>query len=250
LREAFTDVRAVIHLAGENVASWFWTEKQKNKIYDSRTQSTQAIVTLMSQLCDSSVPLFSASAIGIYPSRDTSADETQRPGEGFLPSVVEAWEAEALVASKERQVTIGRIGLVLSGRGGLLERMLPIFRLGLGGKLGNGQHFMSWIDLGDLCRAIVFLVTQSNDQGIFNLVAPEPVRNQEFTQVLARQLQRPAILPVPRFVLRMIFGKAMCDELFFSNINASSAKLEAAGFEFQHPTLEASLRYQLGDSAK
>lgn len=224
---------AVVHLAGENVAAGRWTEKRRRRIADSRGPATLLLCKTLADLPRPPV-LLSASAVGIYGSRgDEVLTEDSAPGAGFLAEVTSAWEAgTAPLQRRGARVAFLRIGLVL-GRGGALARMLPVFRLGLGGPLGNGRQFVSWIALADLLRIVDFLLARDDAHGPFLCVGPTPVTNREFTKALGRHLRRPTFCPVPAFALRALFG-ALADEALLASQRAVAARLVKAGFEFRH----------------
>jgi uncharacterized protein (TIGR01777 family) len=242
---------AVVHLAGESIGAGRWTAAKKQRILESRKKGT----TLLAQsLAAAAVPpkvLVSASAIGYYGDRgDEILREDSRPGSGFLPDVCRAWE-EAARPAQERGIRVAcvRIGVVLHARGGALPRMLLPFRLGVGGRIGSGRQYMSWICLDDLVAIIQYLLA-ADLSGPVNAVSPNPVTNREFARMLGGVLARPSILPFPGFVLRVLLGE-MADALLLSSARVEPAKLAAAGYRFKHPDLEAALRHvvQEGKSA-
>jgi uncharacterized protein (TIGR01777 family) len=204
---------------------------------ESRVQSTRALATALAGLRHPPQMLLVASATGIYGDRGPELlDETSLPGSGFVADLCRQWEAAAQPAIDAGiRVLHLRFGVVL-GPGGALARLLPIFRLGLGGQLGNGRQFMSWISLHDVLAAIFFLLEAPSLAGPFNFTAPNPVTNTQFTRALATQLHRPAVLSVPTFALRLALGE-MPGEVLLSSARAYPAKLAAAGFHFSHPTL-------------
>ena len=235
---AGTDV--VIHLAGEPVAQR-WTAAAKRRIRESRVAGTRHLVDGLRQMERPPAALVCASAVGYYGSRgDEVLTESSTPGEGFLPEVCVAWEKEAdgarVLGTRVAKI---RIGIVLDPKGGALAKMLPPFRMGVGGPLGNGQQWMSWIHLDDLVRLIVHAVERPLE-GAVNGVAPEPVRNHEFTRALGKALHRPAFLPVPGFALGMIFGEM--GEVLLASQRVLPAAAEASGFGFQHRRLEDALQ--------
>jgi len=230
---------AVIHLAGEPVAQR-WTSEAKRRIRESRVTGTRHLVEGLRQIERPPAALVCASAIGYYGSRgDEVLTESSTPGQGFLPEVCVAWEREAdgALALGTRVVKI-RIGIVLDPKGGALAKMLPPFRMGVGGPLGDGRQWMSWIHLDDLVRLIVYAVERPLAGGL-NGVAPEPVRNSEFTRILGKALHRPAFLPVPGFALSLLFGEM--SEVLLASQRVVPAAAQAAGFTFQHPHLEGAL---------
>jgi len=229
----------VIHLAGEPVAQR-WTPAAKQRIRESRIAGTRDLVDALGRLPRRPEALICASAIGYYGSRgDEILTESSAPGNGFLPEVCKAWEKEAQAAeSFGIRVVRVRTGLVLAAAGGALQRMLPPFRMGVGGRLGSGRQWMSWIHLEDLTAMFQFAV-ESQVRGPLNGVAPHPVANSEFTRELAQALWRPAVFPVPEFALRLLFGE-MADVLLASQ-RVVPAAAQAAGFRFRFPQLAQAL---------
>ena len=245
--EKLDGLDAVVHLAGENIASGRWTASRKERIRASRVDATRLLSDALARLETPPGVMVSASAIGYYGNRgDERLDETSPPGQGFFPEVGRAWEAAASGAEKAGiRVVKLRIGVVLSGNGGALSRMLPPFRLGLGGRLGSGRQFISWIALDDLVAAIRFAIDTPTLSGPVNATAPEAVTNEVFTRTLGRVLGRPTPLPVPAFALRLVVGQ-MADEALLSSARVRPRKLQEFGFSFRHPHLEAALRFELG----
>jgi uncharacterized protein len=238
---AFADADAVIHLAGEPVAQR-WTEDVKKRIVRSRTVGTERLVQALSTLREKPKVLVSASAIGYYGSRgDEVLHEGSTAGGDFLADVAEQWENAAMLAQAlGMRVVRVRIGIVLGRDGGALQQMLLPFRLGAGGRLGDGQQWMSWIHVDDIAALLLAAAADSRYDGPVNAVAPNPVRNEEFTQVLARTLRRPALVPVPEWALRLLYGE-------MSKVVMGSQRVEpraalANGFTFQHPELGPALR--------
>lgn len=241
---------AVIHLAGESVASGRWTTARMAAIRASRVQGTELLATRLAGLARRPRVLVSASAIGYYGDRgEELLDETAARGAGFLAEVCAEWEAAAAPARAAGiRVVHPRIGLVLATQGGALARMLTPFRFGLGGRLGAGRQWMSWIALDDLLSVLERAVLDERLSGPLNAVAPEPVRNADFTRSLARALARPACAHVPAFALRALVGR-MADDLLLASMRVKPAVLERAGFEFARPTLEGALGGLLGKAA-
>lgn len=234
---------AVVHLAGDNIASSRWSAKKKESIFLSRCRDTWLLSHALSRLQRIPKVLFSASATGFYGNRgDEMLTEKSSKGTGFLADVCAKWE-EATKAASDRGIRVvhGRFGPVLSFKGGILKKMTPIFRVGLGGRLGSGREWISWISLEDLMRAVEFLLKRAELSGAFNFVSPNPIRNAAFTQALATCLRRPAIFPVPAFFLKLIFGE-MAKELFLASTRAVPKRLTENGFEFSHPSIEAALK--------
>jgi uncharacterized protein (TIGR01777 family) len=224
---------AVVHLAGANLAAQRWTAKYKQTIRDSRTLTTGALALTLARLRQPPRVLLSASAIGFYGSRgEETLTEESAPGAGFLADVCQAWEnAAAPAISAGMRVVNLRFGVVLTPYGGTLKQMLPLFRAGLGGKLGGGKQWTSWITLDDLLQAIFHTLEHDELQGPVNMVSPHPARNAEFTKALGDVLKRPALLPAPAFALRAAFGQ-LADEALLSSCRALPAKLQASGFRF------------------
>ena len=239
--EEWKGPEAVIHLAGENIGSGRWTQEKKRRIRDSRVEATKRFATSLAHV--SKIKTFvGASAIGFYGDRgDEVLTEASSKGAGFLADTCEGWESAAapLTRAGARVVHL-RFGMILSGRGGALAKMLWIFRLGLGGRLGDGKQWMSWISRTDVVRAIEFALQNTDIAGAVNVVTANPVSNQEFTTDLGRALHRPAVLPVPAFVLRMVFGE-MADALLLSSQCVMPEKLRQSGFQFEHPALRNAL---------
>ena len=237
--ESLREADAIIHLAGEPVAQR-WTAAARQRIRESRVAGTRNLVDALGRLPRRPEALICASAIGYYGSRgDEVLTESSAPGSGFLPEVCVAWEREALAAEAFGiRVVRVRTGVVLDANGGALVRMLPPFRMGLGGRLGSGRQWMSWIHLEDLAALFQFAV-ESQVRGPLNAVAPNPVTNSDFTRELAHALRRPAVFPVPEFALKMLFGE-MADVLLASQ-RVAPAAAEAAGFRFRFPQLAPAL---------
>lgn len=240
---------AVVHLAGENIAGR-WTPEKKARIRDSRVKGTRLLTETLARLKQAPKVLVSASAIGYYGHRgDEALREDSPSGSGFLAEVCREWEAAAQpAAQKGIRVVSLRIGVVLSPAGGALARMLPPFRLGLGGKIGSGRQYMSWIGIDDLAGVIHHAVTNESLRGAVNAVAPRPVTNQEFTKTLGRVLGRPTIFPMPAFAARLAFGE-MADELLLASTRVEPARLAVSGYIFRNPDLEGALRHLLGKTA-
>ncbi|GAB4130117.1 MAG: TIGR01777 family oxidoreductase [Thermogutta sp.] len=239
---AFQGVDAVIHLAGQSVASGRWNAAVKNGIRESRVLGTRTIVAAMRETSPRPKVFLSASAIGYYGNQgDQWVDDTSPPGQGFLCDVCRDWEAAALSAeSAGIRVACMRFGHVLSTAGGALGKLLPVFRLGLGGPLADGRTWWSWISRPDVVRAILFLLDREDLSGAFNMTAPEPVTNREITRALGRVLRRPTLLPVPRFALRLVFGE-MADEVLLSGCRVKPMRLTSVGFAFEDTKISACL---------
>jgi hypothetical protein len=242
---ALEGLDAVVHLAGENIAGR-WDQEKKAKIRDSRIKGTALLSNALARLSQKPKVFVCASAVGYYGDRgDQILTEASPPGSGFLPEVCRLWEAatEPAAESGIRVVNL-RIGIVLSSRGGALARMLTPFKLGLGGPIGSGQQYMSWIDLEDLIRIITHALKAESLCGPVNAVAPNPVTNAEFARALGRALSRPALLPLPAFAARLAFGQ-MADELLLASARVKPEKLLSSGFQFNYPDIDSSLRHIL-----
>lgn len=240
---AMEGVDAVIHLSGAGIGDGRWTSERKKVLRSSRIDTTRVLVDSLSRLKKKPRVLLVASAIGYYGTRDDEIlTESSANGTDFLALLCRDWEAEARRASTIgiRTVTL-RYGIVLSGKGGALPRMLPPFKLGLGGRLGSGQQWMSWIAIEDVLGIIRFAIANEQISGPVNLVAPNPVRNAEFTRLLAGMLHRPAIFPAPAFVLRIMLGE-MADALLLASDRVQPQKLLMAGYKFRFEILEPALR--------
>lgn len=233
---------AVVHLAGANLAGHRWTAEYRRVILDSRVNSTNALLRALQQLRNGPKTLIGASATGIYGDRgDEVMTEGSSAGEGFLPEVCRRWEdATGTARQLGMRVVQLRFGVVLARQGGALKTMLPVFRAGLGGKLGSGRQFMSWLSLPDAVRVIEFALEDGETSGPYNAITPDPVRNVEWTETLARMLHRPAFLRVPAFALRAAFGQ-MAQDTMLASTRAMPARLEAAGFRFAHERLQTAL---------
>ncbi len=233
---ALEGVDAIIHLAGANVGDRRWTKRYKAEILNSRLLGTNTIATAVSQLKPS--VFISASAIGWYGETGNRAvTENDRPGDDFLATVCKEWESAADLAGDVRTVKL-RTGLVLEPTSGALGKMLPLFRFGLGGKLGSGKQWWSWITLHDQIKAICYLL-ENQIEGAVNLTSPNPATNQEFTSALARAMRRPALFPVPGFALKLVLG-GFSSEILGSK-RVIPKKLTDAGFQFDFPHLAPAL---------
>lgn len=245
--QAFDGVETVFHLAGEPVAEGRWTKEKKDRIRDSRVLGTHNLVTALESLKNLPHTLISASAVGYYGSRgDEILDETSKPGEDYLAEVCQAWEEEALGAgSLGIRVITARIGIVLGKDGGALKKMLMPFKLGLGGRLGTGRHWMPWVHGDDLVGLLLHAAATAEISGAMNAVSPAPVTNSEFTRTLAALLHRPAILPAPEFALRLALGEVTAVVLSSQRVMPRVA--EKTGYPFRYPTLEGAIRAALSD---
>ena len=233
---------AVIHLAGANIAGARWTAAVKTCILDSRIKGTGLLARAMAELTRPPNVFICASATGFYGDRgDEVLTEDSPPGDGFLAEVCRAWEAECQPAAAAGcRVVQTRTGVVLDRHGGALAKLLLPFKLGLGGRLGTGRQYMSWISLEDQISAFVHVLTHEDIHGPVNFVAPTPVTNAEFTQVLGKVLSRPTIIPVPSFALRLAAGE-MADALLLASTRAVPQQLMDSGFSFRHRTIGEAL---------
>ena len=247
---ALDGLDAVVHLAGENVAGGRWTAARKARIRDSRVACTRRLAEALAGLPDPPRTLVAASAIGFYGDRgDEVLAEVSAPGEGFLPTVCQAWE-EAAAPAREAGIRVVhlRIGVVLTPAGGALGQMLFPFRMGVGGVIGSGRQHMSWVALDDVLGGILHVLRTDGLAGAVNMVAPNPATNAEFTKTLGRVLRRPTILPLPGFAARLAFGE-MADALLLASARVDPARLRQGGFAFGYPGLEDALRHVLGRTA-
>ena len=235
-------VDAVVHLAGAGIGDKKWTPERKQLVLESRTRGTGLLARTLAGLDRKPSVLVSASAIGYYGNRgDDMLTEDEPPGRDFGAQVCVAWEDETKAAAEAGiRVVRTRTGLVLAKQGGLLQRMLLPFKLGIGGRLGSGTQYMSWITLDDDISAIVHLLDTASLSGPVNLTAPNPVRNTEFTASLGLAVHRPTILPTPMFGLKIVYGGELVETLLGSQ-RVSSEKLQESGFEFAHPELGGAL---------
>ena len=239
--ESVSGFDAVIHLAGESIVGR-WTDAKKRRVRESRAQGTRNLAEALAATPQRPRVFISASAIGFYGDRgEETLREESSPGSGFLPEVCREWEAAAEPAAKAGIRTAQmRFGVVLSASGGALGKMLPPFRMGVGGIVGRGRQWMSWIDIDDVVGAIQHAMKIDALRGPVNVVGPKPVRNAEFTKTLASVLSRPAIFPMPAFAARLVFGQ-MADELLLASQRVEPAKLMASGYAFRQPELRPAL---------
>jgi uncharacterized protein (TIGR01777 family) len=233
---------AAIHLSGTSVAAHRWTAAYRRELAASRVDSTHALALALAALHRPPRALLVASAVGIYGNRaDELLTEDSAPGNGFLANLCCRWEAAAQPAVDAGiRVVHLRFGVVLGPGHGALEKMLPPFRLGLGGKLGNGRQWMSWVSLADAVAGILFALETTSLSGPVNLSSPGPVTNADFTRALARQLGRPAFFAVPALALRLAFGE-MANEALLASARVVPARLQSAGFQFAHPSIDEAL---------
>jgi uncharacterized protein len=247
--EALEGVDVVYHLAGESVAEGRWTAAQKARIRDSRVIGTRNLVQGIKQVERKPRVLVSASAVGYYGNRsDEELTESAPPADDFLADVCVAWEREAMVAERHGVRTVtARTGIVLGAGGGALAKMLTPFKLGAGGPLGNGKQWMPWVHVADLARLYVHAADTASISGPMNAVAPNPVRNSEFTKALGRQLHRPAFMPAPYIGLRLLFGEFA--QVLFASQRVIPKVAVDTGFVFQYPDIASALREILAPAA-
>jgi uncharacterized protein (TIGR01777 family) len=238
---------AAVHLAGENVGEGRWDEEKKRRIRESRAKGTSLLAGALAGLGAKPRVLVSASATGFYGDRGPEIlREESASGEGFLPEVCREWEKSTLAASHAGiRVVHLRIGVVLAGEGGALQKMLTPFKLGVGGKVGSGSQYMSWITLEDLIGVIRRAIEDESLRGPVNAVAPQQVTNAEFTKALGRVLGRPTFFAVPAFAARLAFGET-ADALLLASTRVEPARLKDVGYQFKHPEIEGALRSVLG----
>jgi uncharacterized protein (TIGR01777 family) len=239
---------AVVNLAGATIGQR-WSEERKRLLRTSRIDSTRAMVDAIAKLEPRPRVLVSASAVGYYGNRgDERLDEDSGPGEGFLAKLAADWEAEAMRAERLGiRTVVLRFGVILSGKGGALAQMIGPFKLGVGGRLGSGRQWMAWVALPDVVGMIRAAIEDDQWRGAYNCVAPEQATNAEFTRVLGRVLHRPAIFPVPRAALRMLFGE-MADEMLLASQRIEPKRVAQTGYSYSHPGLEPALRQAITQS--
>lgn len=241
--EKLHQIEAVIHLAGENVAG-NWSENKKRRIRDSRVKGTKTLVDAFSKTENPPSIFISASAIGFYGNRgDELLTEESDRGEGFFPEVCSEWEREGSRAAEfGARVVHPRIGVVLAKDGGALEKMLTPFKFGVGGTIGSGDQYMSWIAIDDLVNVFLFALENESVSGAVNATAPNPATNEEFTSTLGKVLSRPTIIPIPAFGVKLLFGE-MGETLLLEGNRVIPSKLEKLGFSFKFPKLDDALKH-------
>lgn len=240
--EKLEGLTAAVHLSGANVASRRWTAAFKREMVESRIQSTRVLSEALAGLKQPPKVLATASAVGFYGDRGNEVlDEDSPAGDGYFPELCAAWENAARPAAEAGiRVVHPRFGMAIGRDGGAMKRLVPLFRLGLGGRLGSGRQWMSWVAEEDAASAVVFMLENAALSGAVNVVSPEPVTNAAFTEELGRAVHRPAILPAPAFALRLAFG-AMADEALLASQRVLPRRLTQAGFTFAYPTLPQAL---------
>ena len=243
-------IDGAVHLAGENLASGRWNRQRMARIRESRTDSTFFLSRSLAALPQLPKVLISASAVGYYGHRGAeSLTEASAPGQGFLAELCQVWEDSTAPAREAGiRVVAARFGIVL-GPGGALAKMLLPFKLGLGGRIGPGNQFMSWVSREDAVRAILHLLRDDSLEGPVNVVAPGAVTNREFTKALGAALSRPTILPLPAALARLAFGP-MADEMLLASTRVQPVRLQEAGFEFRHPDIETAMAFALEKRAR
>ncbi|MDA1190347.1 MAG: TIGR01777 family oxidoreductase [Candidatus Poribacteria bacterium] len=244
---ALDGLHAVVNLAGENIGGGAWTKERKAAILNSRVDGTRLLAETVAVMDNPPKTFVSASALGYYGSRgDERLTEESSNGDDFLADVCRQWEAatQSAESSGKTRVVRLRLGLVMAAKGGMLDKMLTPFKMGVGGQLGDGRHWMSWIDADDLARAILYVIEDDSLSGAVNVVSPNPVTNAEFTKALGKVLNRPTLLPVPVFALKVMFGQM--SEMIMASQRVEPTKLVASGFTFEYSGIEAALRHVLG----
>ncbi|HKF25304.1 MAG TPA: TIGR01777 family oxidoreductase [Candidatus Acidoferrum sp.] len=234
---------AVVNLAGASIAGGRWTGSRKRLLRASRVDGTRALVAALGKMNSKPSLLVSASATGFYANRgDEILTESSTPGESFLASLAKDWEAEALRAEMFRtRVVLPRFGIILAENGGALPKMMLPFRMGVGGRIASGRQWMPWVALDDVVEIIRFVLTTRDVRGPVNVVAPEPVRNADFTRALAGALHRPAFVPLPALALKLVLGREMAEELLLASHRVVPAALARIGYRFAHPQLRPAL---------
>jgi uncharacterized protein (TIGR01777 family) len=241
---ALADV--VINLAGENIGEGRWTEERKKRLIGSRLDATAAIVEALQREASRQRVMINASAVGYYGDRgDELLSERSERGEGFLAKLVEQWEVSARRAEPLARLVVLRFGVVLAVDGGALKKMMLPFRFGLGGPIGSGEQWMSWVTREDALRMVQWAVDGGEVRGVYNVVSPQPVRNRELTRALGKALHRPAILPAPAFALRMAFGQ-MADEALLASQRVIPERGESEGFWFEDRSIDRALARAVG----
>jgi uncharacterized protein len=244
-------VGAVVHLAGEGIGARRWNDAHKARVKESRSRGTSLLAQTLAKLNKAPGVLVSGSAVGYYGDRgDEVLTESSRPGSDFLADVCTTWEA-ATAPAREAGIRVAHIrtGIVLSGRGGVLPKMLLPFKFGAGGKLGSGRQWVSWIALEDEVGAIVHLLGDNSLSGPFNLTAPNPVTNADMTKAIGKALRRPTLLPAPAFALKTALGAEMAEELLLVSQRALPTRLLDSGYTFRHPEFDGALRTALAESS-
>lgn len=250
-KEELEGYDVIVNLSGENIASGRWTEEKKKKLVDSRLDSTRLLVDTIKQLDSPPSTFICASAVGYYGNtQDNEVHESSELGDGFLAELCDKWELEAMRAeSNSTRVVLLRFGVVLSPNGGMLQKLMPPFMMGAGGRIGSGKQYMSWISIDDAVGIIGHAMQETSVSGPVNVVAPEPCTNQGFTKVLGKVIARPTIFPVPEFAANLAFGE-MAEETMLASSRVIPKKLLDTGYRFRQPDLESALRHLLGKKEK
>ena len=245
-KEKLENVNAIINFSGKNIGLGRWTDKRKKVLFDSRIDSTRLLAETIAELKNPPHTFLSSSAVGYYgDGGSTLLNEGAEPGKGFLSELCVKWEKATESAMKAGiRVIQMRSGVVLSSKGGALKKMLPAFSMGIGGRLGSGKQYFSWIVIDDFVRAVYHLLISDSIQAPVNINSPEVVTNNEFTKILGKVIHRPTVLPVPGFVLKGLLGQ-VAEELLLSSSYAVPQILLGSGFEFKYPRLEDALRFTL-----
>lgn len=244
--QQFEGFDGVVHLAGASILCR-WTKKRREQLFRSRCRDTWMLAQMLSRLKHPPKTFFSASAVGFYGDRggELLTEESSR-GEGFLSEMTGEWEkASRLLQHRGVRLIYGRFGLILSAKGGVLSKMIPIYRLGLGASFGSGQQMMSWVALEDVVRAIAYLLERPSLSGVFNITAPNPVSQGEFSKALAKALHRRAMIRLPAWLLKLLCGEQMAQELLLSGCSALPKHLAESGFSFLYPQLSSALSREL-----
>lgn len=244
LKQKMAQSDIVINLAGANIIHK-WSESYKKILYNSRIDTTQKIVTAIKSCENKPEVLISTSAMGIYSNKKVNTEEDFEYGNDFLAKVCQDWEKEALKAKEDTRVAIFRFGIILGKDGGALQTMLPPFKLGIGGTIGDGSQHFSFVHIEDLMRAYEFIINHPKLDGVFNLSAPHPTTNKGLTKALGKTLHRPTLLPVPQFVLRLMYGEGA--SVLTDGQSMVPKHLQDSGFEFQHKTIEDTIENLLGE---
>lgn len=244
--ESISGIDGVINLMGENIAAKRWTDEQKRILRASRVDSTLNLTALINENRKEPLSFFiSSSAVGIYPvNTNETLDESSRNGRNFLAQLCQDWESAALTIKNTKRSVIVRTAVVLESHGGALQKMLPPFKLGLGGPIGDGNHVMSWIHLDDLVAIFTKAVTDESMSGIYNGSAPHPVNNFDFTKALGNALHRPTLFPVPELALKLAFGEM--SSVILDSQSIISKRLSEVNFQFAYPTIESALEKIFG----
>lgn len=235
-------IDVIINLAGAPISKR-WSKAYKQELIDSRVNTTKDIISLIERLKNKPDILISTSAIGYYGSQgDKTLDENSTPLDEFTHQLCKKWESEALEAEKYGvRVCITRLGVVLGKNGGALKQMLPAFKLGVGGRLGDGNQYFSWVHIKDVIYAFSFLIENKNEKGVYNLTAPHPVTNNDFTKALGKAINRPTAFPMPAFIVKLLFGE-MGETLLLNGQRVLPRKLQESGFQFQYSKIENALK--------